>query len=127
MKRVGVILAQFVVTVALFVLAAGLGKGVIPEALGIRSSSGFGLAEALFFPAAVAVWLKGPLPVRCKGAAAGLGTGIVLWTLGMIMRPAIYEATQSLELAAFVPALFTAGAAPVGAIAAWVYIRYRWG
>ena len=128
MQRAGVILAQLAATLALFVLAAGLGKGVIPETVGLaRPWMAGGLAELLFFPPAVAVWLSGSLAVRSKAAAAGVGVGIVLWVVGTIMRPVLYDVTESLELAAFVPALFTAGAAPAGAVVAWVYIRNRRG
>ena len=128
MQRVGVILAQLAATLALFVLAAGLGKGVIPETVGLaRPWMAGGLAELLFFPSAVAIWLSGSLSVRSKAAAAGVGVGIVLWVVGTIMRPVLYDVTESLELAAFVPALFTAGATPAGAVVAWVYIRNRRG
>ena len=128
MQRAGVILAQLAATLALFVLAAGLGKGVIPETVGsARPWMAGGLAELLFFPPAVAVWLPGSLAVRSKAVAAGVGVGIVLWVVGTIMRPVLYDVTESLELAAFVPALFTAGAAPAGAVVAWVYIRNRRG
>ena len=123
MKRLGVIVLKVVVSVVLLVLAAGFGN-MMDEAVG-RSRVPVG-AHVLFWPSVVAVWCSRiSIPTRWVAYGAGASVGLVLWAVGIVLRPALWKATESLEIAAMVPALFTASVGPVGAFVAYLVIRAR--
>ena len=123
MKRLGVIVLKVVVSVVLFVLAAAFGN-VLDQAVS-QSRVPVG-AHVLFWPSVVSVWCWGiPIPTRWAAYGAGVGVGFVLWAVGLVLRAGLWNATESPEIAAFVPALFIAGAGPVGAFVAYLVIRAR--